>query len=264
MISPGLSELRRLLGDLIGEHGNRPLVVFSALWPLARAMGMPGRAANEGVLSLLWEFGRSRRLFAMPAFTPGFRDAFCDLDSEPSTTGVLTDTFRRQSGVRRTVSAFFSFAVTGPQAADLVALRPAQAWGDGSVYHWFESEDVQFLMLGCHPTHCSYLHRAEQLLAERIPYRFFKQKEGRVRHERRDFDLAEDLYVRILEPEVINDLTVLRPVLEQSGMTVADFAGAPVSVMGAKAMRDATLVALSADPLMLVKNRQDFQRESEN
>ncbi|MGY3616574.1 AAC(3) family N-acetyltransferase [Bradyrhizobium sp. USDA 10063] len=264
MNRPENSDLRRLLGDLIGEDGDRPLVVFSALWPLARAMGMPGPAANEAVLSLLWEFGRSRRLFAMPAFTPGYRDAFCDLDTEPSTTGILTETFRRQSSVRRTVSAFFSFAVTGPQAADLVALRPAQAWGDGSVYDWFESEDVQFLMLGCHPTHCSYLHRVEQLLAERIPYRFFKPKEGRVRHEGRDFYLAEDLYVRVLEPEAVNDLTVLLPVLERSGMTVADFAGAPVSIMGARAMRDATLAALSADPLMLVKNRQDFQPESEN
>jgi aminoglycoside N3'-acetyltransferase len=257
MTPPGLKNLQDLVKDLVGVD-KRPLVVFSAVWPLARVLKLSGRAATDGLLELFDKLSGADRLLAMPAFTGGYQAGLCDLDQEPSVTGVLTECFRKADGVRRTVSVFFPFSVRGPESADLVALRPRQAWGEGSFYDWCEREDVDFLMLGCHPTNCSYLHRAELLLADRIRYRYLKTISGRVRHEGREFDLAEELFVRMRNPEVVNDFTLLHPILLQNGMRTESFGGVPISAMRARTMMSATLTALTADPFLVVKNRQDF------
>ena len=256
-MSTGLERLAATLAGMIGD-GPRPVVVYAALWPLAHALKLPPHQLTDMVLDMLDEVVGSGRTLAMPTFTAGYQDGLCDLDAAPSTTGVLSEAFRRRPGVRRTVSAFFPFAVRGGDADTLVGLRPVDAWGDGSAYDWMERRDAVFLMLGCHPTHCSYLHRMEWLLADRIPYRFPKAIAGRVRHEGRAFDLTETLFVRSRSPDAINDFTVLEAPLQAGGMRTERLNGMAVSAMGAQAMRAVTERHLSADPLLVLKNREDF------
>lgn len=253
---PTLDDIVAGCAELIGGDDCRPVVVYAAIWPLARLLRRRDRQLPGDLADKLDAMVGPRRCLLMPTFTSGFQEGRCDLDAAPSRTGQLSEAFRRRPGVRRSVSAFFPFAVRGLEADAVVALRPEQAWGDGSLYQWFEQTDAQFLMLGTHPTHCSYLHRIEWLVG--VPYRFPKRFSGTMRHEGRSFLHREELYVRTLDPLALNDFTVIAPALRDGGMACRSIGGLPICAMGARAMRAAFLPLLQADPLRVVQNRDAF------
>lgn len=252
-----LDDIIDVCAELIGDSDDgRPVVVYAAIWPLARLLGTRDRALPDQLAARLEAIVGDDRSLLMPTFVSGYTNGLCNLDTAPSHTGQLSEAFRQRPGVRRTVSAFFPFAVRGPNADAVIALRPQQVWGDGSLYEWFERTNARFLLLGTHPTHCSYLHRMEHLVG--VPYRYEKTLPGTVRHEGQEFTLAEELYVRTLNPLAINDFTVVADALAAGGMKTRFIDGLPVSEMGAVAMRDAFLPILQADPLCVVQNRNDF------
>jgi aminoglycoside 3-N-acetyltransferase len=252
-----LDDIVDVCAELLGDRDDRrPVVVFAAIWPLTRLLGTRNRTLPDRLCARLETIAGDHRSLLMPTFVPGYTDGLCDLDTTPSNTGQLSEAFRQRPGVRRTVSAFFPFAVRGPDADAVIALRPQQAWGTGSLYEWFERTDARFLMLGTHPTHCSYLHRMEQLVG--VPYRYMKNFSGSVRHEGQELALTEELYVRTLDPLALNDFTMIAEALRAGGMKTRFIDGLPVNEMGAIAMRDAFLPILQADPLCVVQNRDAF------
>lgn len=253
-----LSELGETLGEaLVASDG--PVVLFSALWPLARATATAPPDLADFIIDEIGRRAGPRRSILAPTFTPGYADGFLDLDATPGTTGMLGEMLRARPGARRTLSAFFSYAVLGPDASEAAALRPTDAWGDGSLYAWLEARDATFIMAGTHPTHCSYLHRMEWLARDVLVYRFRKAIAGRVRHEGRDFDFAETLFVRTADPAPINDFTTILPALLDGGMRIHKIGGVQIASMSASMMKDAFLPALLADPTIVVKNAEDFK-----
>lgn len=251
-----IDDIGQLIAAAVGQD-DRPIVVFSAIWPFLRALGTTDPATTDRLINLLIEIS-GRRTLLMPAYAGGYVNGVCNLDTDPSSTGVLSECFRRRHGTRRTLSAFFSFAVRGPEADHVVNLRPHDAWGDGSLYEWMEQRDACFLMFGTHPTQCSYLHRAEWLARDVIQYRYEKAFRGEVIHEGRRIPLEERLYVRRLEPMVDNDFTVLMAPLQRAGMQVTAAGGASIARYYAQPSLTETLTDLQRDPLMLVKNRDSF------
>lgn len=252
-----LGAVRALVRDSVGE-GSHPVVVYSSAFPFMREMRQSNPAAVETLLDTLLEAVGTRTLL-MPAFTGGFREGMVDLDSEPSTTGLLSEAFRHRPGVRRTRSAFFSFSVAGPDADEVLALAPNDAWGEGSVYEWMERRDACFLMFGTHPTHCSYLHRFEWLARDVVNYRFDKPFVGAAMQSGVRSALAETLYARRLDPPVVNDFTVLLPHLYQAGMRHTVLNGVSVAAYRAQAILHRIYPSLRQDPLLVVQNRQDYE-----
>jgi aminoglycoside N3'-acetyltransferase len=199
------------------------------------------------------------RSLLFPAFADGYRDGVCDLDRAPSSTGVLSERFLTRPGVVRTLSAFFSFGVGGPAAAEVADLLPADAWGDGSLYGWMEERNVRFVLLGTHPTHCSYLHRLEWLGRDHVRYRYPKTFAGQLVRNGRATACTETLYVRRLDPPAVNDFTVLTPLLAEAGMRAVRVRGVSVAGYSARPVRDAVLPALRRDPWLVVANRSDYE-----
>jgi len=245
------------LQEIIPDDG-RAVAVFSALWPIARVTRLPTELLCEEICAMLIDLLAHRTLM-MPTFTSGFRDGLCNLDKEPSTTGALTEHFRELDGVRRTRSAFFSFAVKGPNADELVALRPTHAWGDGSLYAWLYDNAACIVTIGVHPTHCSFSHYAEWVRREIIFYRFCKAFEGQVIHEDVRDTLCESLFVRQRDPSPINDFTWLVDDYVDHGMKVRSVDGVSVSGIGARTKADIIADHLDRDALAVIKNRQDFE-----
>jgi aminoglycoside N3'-acetyltransferase len=236
----------------------RSLAVFSAMWPLARAFGQaPDRLAEALADGLVGYFPTSTIL--MPTFTKGFDgDGLCDLDSLASITGMVSEVFRRRPDARRSRSAFFSFAIVGPERDSLIALAPREAWGEQSLYHWMLAADTQIVTIGLHPTHCSFSHLIEWLHRDRVTYRFNKTFEGRLRHEGREFDWQETLLVRQHNPTPINDFTWLLPHYIQAGMHVHTIKGVAVSLIGAAAKIEVMNRMMHKDPYAMLKNRSEF------
>lgn len=254
-----LEQLDAALRNLATQD-ERPVVVSAAMWPVLKAMGRKDPAAVDEVLDLLIGLF-ARRGLLMPSFTHGFNaEGMCDLDTEPGSTGVLSEALRRRPGVVRTLSAWFSYLALGPCADEVLGLQPEEAWGEGSVYAWMELRDVCFLMLGTHPTHCSYLHRLEWLA--QVPYRFNKPFNGVLVRHGRQHVVQETLYVRCINPiEAVNDFTLLMPQLREAGMREIRFEGISLAAYEAGTLRNAVLPVLRADSLYVLKNRNSFAVE---
>jgi aminoglycoside N3'-acetyltransferase len=236
-----------------------PVLVASAIWPLARALRQPPDQLAERLIDVLIAHVGPEGHVVMPTLVRGYRDGFCDLDAEPATTGMMAELFRRRPGVRRSRCVFSSYAIAGPDSAEFALLAPKQVWGEGSHLEWVEKRGGHCLMIGTHPTHSIYLHRMELLAADVIPYRYHKTIGGRVKHEGELYDIAETLYVRVLEPEVQQDFTRILPALVEGGMHLDKFNGTPVAMMSTAAMRQTVVPILQRDPLAVIANRQDFE-----
>jgi len=253
-----LAELQSNMAALVGEN-DRPIVVYGALWPIMREMRRSDSAVVDEILEAVIQVAAGCDLL-MPSFAEGYRDGVCNLDEAPASTGVLSEHFRRRPESLRTLSAYFSFNVLGSAKAELGGLMPWDVWGEGSVYDWMEQRNARFLMLGTHPTHCSYLHRLEWLVRDQLPYRYRKPFIGTLIRGGEPIPCEETLYVRSLTPPAKNDFTVLLPVLREAGMLEQPLRGISLAAYDACAARDAILPLLQRDPLLVLSNRGDFEK----
>jgi aminoglycoside N3'-acetyltransferase len=203
-------------------------------------MGRIGEVAGEG------------RTLLMPTFTKGYVDGFLDLDTAPGTTGVLAERMRTMSGTGRTASAFFSFAVRGPDRDALCALRPAQAWGDGSVYAWMEERDAICITVGVEPQIISAIHRVEWNCRDAIDYRFPKRFAGEVLHQGKRQPLEEQLFVRRLDPPVKNDFDGALAPLTRAGLRSVEIDGVRLAAVGTKAIVETLVPLVRAQPDFLL------------
>jgi aminoglycoside N3'-acetyltransferase len=248
-----VDELEKIVGNK-----QESIVIYSALWPLLRLANMPVQELVPELCSkVMSRF--SGRTILMPTFTSGFdKDGVCDLDITPSQTGALSEYFRSCPNVQRTCSAFFSFAVYGPNTEMLISLRPDEAWGSDSLYEWMYNQDAAIVTLGLHPTHCSYTHFGEWLNRKKISYRFNKTFSGALIHDEVTRRHTETLFIRKRDPEPVNDFTHLLPAYIASGMQVVKPHEFPISCIGAKAKIDVVSSVISKNPLALISNKEQF------
>lgn len=241
----------RLVGDK-----KKSIVIYSAIWPLLRLINTSSKNVVTDLCSLILS-RFSGRTILMPTFTSGF-DQFglCNIDIAPSQTGALSECFRCLPDVRRTHSAYFSFAVHGPSTETLVALRPNEAWGCGSLYEWLYNQDAAIVTLGLHPTHCSYTHYGEWLNRRVITYRHNKTFSGTLINRGVPSPHTETLFVRNLDPEPINDFTHLLTKFIANGMRVGKPNCYPISCIGAKSKIDVVSSALRENPLALITSKE--------
>lgn len=254
-----LSEFRTTIEDLLDGTGNNPVVVFTAVWPFLRAIEATASDVPQLMLQTFQDIVGPDRNLLMPSFTHGYKDGYCNLDEEKSSTGIVSELMRHLPQSRRNLTAFFPYSIIGPDTDTFADLRPEHAWGDGSAYEWMEQTNASFLMIGTHPTHCSYLHRMEWLARERINYRYIKSFTGTIIRDKKEHEMVENLYVRVLEPRMTNDFTKIYDDLKNNGMKVVKLDGINMAHMTAADMKEAYLTALMKDPLISVKNREDFE-----
>lgn len=253
-----ITEIRNTLEDWLGDD-DRPIVIYSAAWPFFRAIGYSNYSVvDQLVQSLIDSVGDITIL--MPAFTQGYKNGICNLDIEHSTSGAISEVFRLKKQTNRSLSAFFSFSISGPASHELADLKPNQAWGEGSIYHWMEKNNVRFLMFGTDPTHCSYFHRYEWLLKNLIPYRFEKKFHGCLIRDGKKIECEENLFVRSLNPEAQIDFTPFKLYLSKSGMQIKHIQGIPMALYDSNIANNSVLTAMRRNPLIALVNKNDFKK----
>jgi aminoglycoside N3'-acetyltransferase len=255
-------ELRAILAELLPRDGV-PVVAYSAVWSLAAAWKEDRRQLVGAIYEELLEAVGPGRTLIMPTYTGGFKDGVIDLDSSPGLTGVLNEAVRKTPGSKRTASAFFSFTARGPQAEELAALRPRDAWGEGSLFEWIEQQNAHILLLGVPLPMCSFLHRVEWNAC--VPYRYGKNFAGTMIRDGKREPLEERLFVRSLDPLVENIWPGAEAVLGER-LRRRTLGRGEVSVIGAKPLVDTLLTVLRRDPFAFVKNpevlRQAFEQRA--
>lgn len=247
-----LDETILSISKLIESHSS--IVVYSSTTQLSlAAKGSPDTLARQFVSRLL-EVASGKNIL-MPTFTAGYDlNDYLSLDQAKSQTGLISQNFLSRRETSRTLSAFFSFAVQGPRKSELLELKPAEAWGKGSVYDWIFENDALIITVGLNPTHCSFTHYAEFLTQSKINYRTKKVFRGQLERDAILHNMEEVLLVRSASPPIKNDFTWLAPHFLAAGQKVESAGGVIVSSMSARKKISVIMPFLSEDPNALISH----------
>jgi aminoglycoside 3-N-acetyltransferase len=193
----------------------------------------------------------------LPTFSYSFcRDELFDVETTPSTVGVLTEHFRGLPGVRRTLEPIFSTAIRGPVDDDwephLFQPGDRNCFGERSIFAYLLERDAKIVCLGIDPSVCTLVYLAEQRAA--VPYRYFKAFRGEVIDARRKRTTVTARYfVRRLDAGVENDFIPLFAELEALGdLRRSRLGRAEVWVVNARAVIATARRRLTEDPAFLL------------
>ena len=249
--------LQKSLDSILGRSDS-PIVVYSSAWPFFRAFEGSKNYTDILLETLIRASGD--RSILMPTFTNqkgGYREGIFDSDNFPSETGILTEEFRKRPDTERTLSAYFSFAVKGEAQGEVLDLKPDYCYGKGSLYEWMEDSNVTFLMLGTHPSHCSWIHRLEWLEKNKIKYRINKRFKGTILRKGIYHKMTETLFVRKFKSDLRQSFHMLLPYLVKSGMKIETVQGIDLASIKAKDLRGLSKV-FKEDPFITIENWKEY------
>lgn len=231
-------------------------VVHSSLAALA-----PGRGFSRwDMLFAIKSLVREGWTLAFPAFTFSFcRDGYFDPDKTASETGILADWVQADMlGALRTDHPIYSFVVVGPRVAEFASFPSATTFGDTSPFGFLDAQDAHVVMLGADWRFATPFHRYEEL-AE-VPYRLFKDFDGRVARRGQKTPVTARMYVRDLEIAAENDFEPLVSRLREAGRIVSKpLWRGTIEGTTMRAIRESAESLLEADPLAFVSNKAEVR-----
>ena len=171
-------QTRRALQQVMGE-GADILFVHSSLSNLGRFTAGP-----QDILVVLREFSGSLGLpthtYTYPETVGGLAPVF-NPASTPSRNGLLTEVFRRQPGVIRSIHSTHSLAMAGPQSDEITAghYRFDTPCGAGTPYSRMVERKASALLFGVNFHSYTFYHTAED--ASGSPYAYEENTRDRLR-----------------------------------------------------------------------------------
>jgi aminoglycoside 3-N-acetyltransferase len=179
--------------------GMMPQPVADTLWALREAVG------EEGTLVL-----------------PTFNFGFCkgepfDRERTPSTTGVLTEAFRKLPEAVRTWSPpYQSVAAAGACAREIGAIVSPTSFGAGSVFQYLHDRGAKHLLVGCsYHEGMACFHWLEELYD--VPYRYWKAFAGDVTVAGERQHRVFSMFVRRLDIDIRLDLDAVGQAFANAG-----------------------------------------------
>jgi len=232
-----------------------PVVIYSSFIPIFKAINFVDKKIIDQLLEFLIDHYGDRGIL-MPSFTNGYNNNYvCNLDNEKSNSGVLSDTFRKNNKVIRTLSAYFSYLYLGPNNNEILSLSPEYVWGLNSVLEWIQNNNASLLMIGLNPTQNSFPHRLEWLARESITYRENILKEGTVIRNNKNYFLSEKLFARKNDFNVENNFSKLFNFLNKDKIKFIKINGVLLSCYKSSEIIKSIYPLVKEDPFFLINQR---------
>lgn len=138
---------------------------------------------------------------------PTFSYSFCsgevyDPEETPSRVGMLTERFRKEDKVIRTIDPIFSVAIWG-NSRELYKETGIDCFGKESIFQKIYRENFKILFIG-ETFDMTFLHFIEQDYG--VSYRFIKKFAGKIMVGGELKKYTFDFYVRSLDGSVVYDL----------------------------------------------------------
>lgn len=129
-----------------------------------------------GLLTGLRELVGPSGTLLMPAYSTNMQSTPCrpfDVLREPTSTGIISELFRREEGVVRSLHPRHSLCALGPRAEELLAGHENCVYADGidSPFDRLRRLEAQSLCLGMAPGFTSFIHWVEDIEPEKYPIR---------------------------------------------------------------------------------------------
>lgn len=150
---------------------------------------------------------------------PTFSYSFCqkeifDPETTPSTVGILTEYFRKKSGVKRSIDPIFSVSALGPDKEYFTNVG-TNCFGEKSIFEKLYDKNAKIIFLG-ETFDITYMHFVEQKYG--VPYRFIKKFKGKIKIGDDFKELIFDYNVRPLDKNINYDLEKIADFLEGEGI----------------------------------------------
>ncbi len=197
--------------------------------------------------------GRNGTL-VVPAFSYSFtKGESFDMVNTPSAVGMASERFRRRKNVLRTSDPIFSFACSGPRAAELCALSATECFGGESVFAVLHRMNAHIVDLGCSLTRGgTFVHYVET--AHGVSYRYNKTFSGSVISPTGQRSECSVVYnVRDLTRRSEADLRRLeKRLLDEGKMRTAEVGRSRILAVTARDLFDTAWKMLDEDPVSLI------------
>lgn len=184
----------------------------------------------------------------MPTFSYSFcKNEVYDKRFARSTVGALTNFFRTEEGVQRSLHPLFSVAARGKHADDFMRIGK-DSFGENTVFERLRELDAKIVFLGVMPSaSCTFLHHIEQM--HHVPYRFMKKFEGSIVDGETKYRDVYTYFVRPLDGTVEPDYGIIDPHLRNSGLLQEIEVGqGSIMCVSAKQLYDEGMKMLDRDP----------------
>ena len=144
-------------------------------------LGIGPNILDDTVDALLETVGRTGTV-VMPVFNWDYcSGSVFDPLNTPSKTGVLTEHFRKRSGVLRSQTPpWCTFAAWGNKAGEITAIEGTSSFGSDGILQFLYDVNAKYVLLGCsYNEGVVHVHWLEEKYE--VPYRFRKRFAGSVR-----------------------------------------------------------------------------------
>lgn len=153
---------------------------------------------------------------------PTFNWDYCkgevfDPETTPSQVGVLTEMFRKRTGVLRSIAPpWCTFAATGKLAKEIVGIKCTSSFGRDSILGFLYDINAKYVLLGCsYKEGAVHIHWLEEKYE--VPYRYWKQFKGQIKIKEKLVENVSYMYARRLDTVVTIDSNHLTTAFEKTG-----------------------------------------------
>ena len=247
--------MEALLKSVPAEAG--PVVIHSSLIDISLASTM-SKWDWIFLLRTLLDKGYS---LALPCFTFSFcRGEDFVSQAGRSETGLLGEWALSMPEFQRTEHPIYSFAVAGREATGWLSCANSTTFGEDSIFAAFARQNARMIMLGAGWEYCTFFHHLEEL--SQVPYRYFKDFEGKVDYGSGQSDRSVRMFVRDLEIAAENDFSALVDVMARQGISRAEKLLGASEVLSADCaeIAKAGLKLLAENPLALVGDSRTVEK----
>lgn len=144
-------------------------------------------------------------LIVMPTFTySACKDEIYDIQESKSTVGVLTEYFRKQKDVYRSLHPIFSYAAWGKNSKDFLKLDSFDSFGTKSFFQKLYDYNVIYLLFGCNSQQSATfaLYTEEKM---KVYYRYYKYFSGKIKDGNNLIETDVRYFVRDLDLDFEDD-----------------------------------------------------------
>lgn len=131
----------------------------------------------------------------MPTFTYSFdKNETYNIKSTKSTVGVMTEYFRKQREVSRTIHPSHSVAVGGKHKKSLLSISK-DTFDKNSIFGKLHKLNGKLIFFGT-PFHeaCTFIHYIEQM--HKVPYRYMRKYKGKIIKDGREYEDEFSFYYK--------------------------------------------------------------------
>jgi aminoglycoside 3-N-acetyltransferase len=236
----------------VGVKKGDTIMVHSSIGVFGKLAVFDRNALFQELIDSLKESVGNEGTIIMPAFSFSFaKNEPYDADNSKSTVGALTDFFRKQPGVSRTLHPNHSVGVWGKHKDELMKVGKG-TFDEDSIFGKLHKLNGKLVFFGSTFGTCTYVHYIERMHG--VPHRHQSKFKGKVIANGKESEEEITFYNKYNIFFVSLD-RMEKHLLESKMLKEAAVGNGKISMIGSDVLFKEGLKVLDKDPMFFLKNK---------